>query len=131
MQRLSQDEYLKEYIPLSPEQAAKVGEANQLRLELRYELGGMNYFCSRQEIRGLYFSISPVSVKPATHGGTIESYSAFSGMKKLVRPLNRKNDRVGQTLAAQINQQKLKDLATAFINKDRPTLIALIDSINV
>ena len=59
---------------------------NFLKCELYYSLGGMNYFTYKEERRGYYVSVSPVEKR-----GCMESYTAFTGVKTLVKPCNRKS----------------------------------------
>lgn len=51
-------------------------------VELYYSKGGMNYFTSRNEERGLYLSVSPLE-----KGDRFVKYSAFSGIKKHVKAM--------------------------------------------
>jgi hypothetical protein len=57
--------------------------ATHLKVELYYSKGGMNYFSGRSEQRGVYLSVSPVSVTKGD-GYSSETYTAFSGVKKLM-----------------------------------------------
>ena len=59
-----------------------------LKAEIYYSLGGINYFTSRNEQRGYYMSISPVK-----RDGVCESYTAFTGLKQLVLPVQRKSNK--------------------------------------
>lgn len=63
-------------------------KATHLKAEIYYSLGGMNYFTSRIEQRGYYMSISPVK-----RDGVCESYTAFTGLKQLVLPVQRKSQK--------------------------------------
>ena len=73
----------KEYIPIESE------KANHLKVELYYDKGGMNYFTGGTERRGLYLSVSPVTLTKYEGGGSSEGYIAFTGTKKLVKELKR------------------------------------------
>lgn len=68
------------------------GNATHLKVELYYNKGGMNYFTSNNEERGLYLSASPVALSKGDRYST-ETYSAFSGTKKLVKPMTRFNQK--------------------------------------
>lgn len=54
--------------------------------EVRYELGGMNYFSYGTEPRGLYLGITPMKM-----GNGLVSFTAFSGIKKHLFAMNRFN----------------------------------------
>jgi len=58
------------------------GNCTHVDVEVYYSKGGMNYFTSRMETRGLY-----LSVKPVTRSQNMISYMGFSGTKKLVKEM--------------------------------------------
>jgi capsule polysaccharide modification protein KpsS len=62
--------------------------ADIVRVSLNYNVGGMNYFTSKVEERGIYLSVTPLNVSSGDGYSTV-SYTAFSGIKKLVRPMKR------------------------------------------
>lgn len=66
--------------------------ATHLKAEIYYSLGGMNYFTYKNERRGYYMSISPV-VRERIDYGTMESYTAFSGLKQCVLEVQRKSQK--------------------------------------
>lgn len=72
-----------------------------LKAEIYYSLGGINYFTYKNEPRGYYMSISPVQRETRDYG-TMESYTAFSGLKQCVLPVQRKS------------QKKLEEAITYF-----------------
>lgn len=65
-------------------------KATHLKAEIYYSLGGMNYFSSKVESRGYYISVSPVERTQRDYG-TMESYTAFTGLKQCVIPVERKS----------------------------------------
>jgi len=67
------------------------GTNYELKIQVYYNKGGMNYFTSRPEARGYYVSVSPVQVERRGDGIMVESYSAFSGVKMLVLPVQRQS----------------------------------------
>lgn len=71
------------------ENSAKV---THLKIELYYSLGGMNYFTSRAESRGYYLSVTPVE-RCVSSGYTSERYTAFTGLKQLVKGVKRKSQK--------------------------------------
>ena len=77
---------MKKYIPVENPDI----NANYLRVELYYYLGGYNLFTYKQEPRGYYLSISPVH-RTARGGYVTESYTAFTGIKKCIKTVTRKS----------------------------------------
>ena len=65
-------------------------KATHLKAEIYYSLGGMNYFSSKVESRGYYISVSPVE-REVKQYGTMERYTAFTGLKQCVIPTERKS----------------------------------------
>ena len=72
---------MKKYVPVKESAAA-----THLCIETYYSLGGMNYFTGAIENRGYYLSVSPV-----TKSRGMESFAAFSGIKKCIKPVPRKS----------------------------------------
>ena len=64
------------------------GNITDLKIELYYHLGGMNYFTGREERRGYYLSVTPVEKSR----GFI-SYTAFTGIKQLIKEVKRKSNK--------------------------------------
>lgn len=74
----------KAYKALKPDK-----RATHLKVEIYYSKGGINPFTSRNEKRGYYAQVSPVTLEE--RGGlTLETYTAFSGHKCLVKEASRK-----------------------------------------
>lgn len=96
---------MKKYIELQE----KTRNATHLLIELRYNLGGFNYFTYKQEPRGYYLSVSPVELKQRD-GYTLESYTAFTGTKYLVKEVPRKS-----TKAEREAEEKAEELEKALI----------------
>ena len=72
---------MKTYVLLKENNAA-----THLKIETYYNMGGMNYFTGKNEQRGYYLSVSPV-----TKAGRTESYTAFTGTKKCIKAVSRKS----------------------------------------
>lgn len=68
-------------------------QATHLKVEIYYSKGGMNYFQSTNEPRGIYLSVSPVRRSTLDGVGTSESFTAFSGTKKFIFPMERFNQK--------------------------------------
>lgn len=75
---------MKKYIPILNESK----NANFLKIEIYYHLGGMNYFTGRAENRGYYISVSPVY-----KSGIMESYTSFTGIKQCISTVSRKSEK--------------------------------------
>jgi hypothetical protein len=59
----------------------------QIKIQLYYHKGGMNYFASKNEERGYYLSVTPVERYEETIDGKVfifENYKAYSGNKTLL-----------------------------------------------
>lgn len=81
---------MKKYIELEANE-----KATHLKVEVYYSLGGYNCFTYKQENRGYYLSISPVS--RVNRGGVVmEGYTAFSGIKQCVKTVTRKSAKAEQ-----------------------------------
>lgn len=78
---------MKKYIEVK-ENPAKV---THLKIELYYDLGGMNYFTGRAENRGYYLSVTPVERGMRDGGFISESYTAFTGIKQNIKQVTRKS----------------------------------------
>jgi hypothetical protein len=78
-------------------------ENQTYKLEVNYDLGGMNYFSGRVEARGLYLSISPINIMRNEKGERIgQSYTAFTGIKMLIEPQARYNETKLDVVATRI-----------------------------
>ena len=60
------------------------GDCNIVRIKLQYDIVGMNYFTGSTVRRGLYLSVTPLTV-----GEGSTSYRGFSGFNYFVKPLKR------------------------------------------
>lgn len=60
------------------------GDCTHLDVEVYYDKGGMNYFTGNLERRGLYLSVQPLTKSAQSIG-----FTAFSGVKKLVKEVGR------------------------------------------
>lgn len=60
--------------------------ANYIKLEMMYSLGGKNIWTGAEEARGYYIIVTPVK-----RDGCWESFGAFTGVKKLIKPVKRQS----------------------------------------
>ena len=66
-----------------------------IEVKIDYRIGGMNYFTGSTVERGLHLSVSPVRVSKSSCGTySTRSYTAFTGLHHLVKPLSRYNAKV-------------------------------------
>ena len=92
----------------------------ELEIELRYELGGYNYWTYTQEDRGYYLHVTPVkNVK--LKDCTIQEYTAFSGIKKLILPVSRKSNKK-ESEAIELSKDSEKELIDYVLLKNNMQL---------
>ena len=72
---------MKKYIPLKAND-----KATDLRVELTYDLGGYNMFDYTPKARGYYLVVTPV-----TRDAHMESFTAFTGLRRCVKEVKRKS----------------------------------------
>ena len=95
------------------------GTEYQLKTEVSYNKGGMNYFSGRTEQRGYYVSVSPVVVSDLGNGFKSEKYTAFSGIKRLVMEVGRKSDS-SEKEAELRAQEMIPELENMILAKIKP-----------
>lgn len=66
-------------------------QGTEVKVNVYYSLGGMNYFNSKNEDRGYWISVSPIQIERRNDGIVFESYRAFSGTKRLIIGASRKS----------------------------------------
>lgn len=91
----------------------RVPDATHIKIEVYYEKGGYNYFTYKTEPRGVYVSVSPVTLEDRPGGYQMESYTAFSGAKFCVKELKRKSDKALQEVVAKL-EPKVEQIARAW-----------------
>lgn len=111
---------MKKYIPITN----ATREANFLKIEFYYNLGGMNYFTGRPENRGYYISVSPVY-----KNGITESYTSFTGAKQCLKAVPRKSEKA-QREAIAIAPEALTDLIDLVCAKNNINVEAARDILN-
>jgi hypothetical protein len=85
------------------------GSNKQLKIEIYYDKGGMNYFNGKNEPRGYWLSMRQVERKVEDHGVVIESYGMFSGAKMFLNEVKKKSDKAYQ-LALSMAEGKIEEL---------------------
>lgn len=96
---------MKEYIKTTKENT-------YLRVEVKYNIGGMNYFTYKDEPRGYYLSVSPVE-----RDGHFESYQAFSGIKQCILEVKRQSKKQAEK-AEQLAETYKENLINYVLNKN-------------
>jgi hypothetical protein len=79
-------------------------ENTEVKIELKYNLGGLNYWNYKTEARGYWLHIQPLKIE-RQQGCTIESYNCFSGYKALILETKRKSDKAYNTALEMINSK--------------------------
>lgn len=97
-------------------------EGKTYDIEVRYELGGMNWFSGNTEPRGVFLGVTPVQYSKHA-GSTFKSYTAFSGIKILLQPMKRFNKqgfaRIAYGVMHNLEQHpKVQSVLLAVINKN-------------
>jgi len=91
--------------------------ATHLRVEVYYSKGGINYFTYNNEKRGYYVQVSPVTLEK--RGGlTIETYSAFSGYKRIVKETNKKLGKKAEDAVVDASALTIGSLIEAVLTKN-------------
>lgn len=78
---------MKKFIEVMPTE-----DVTHIKVELAYNKGGWNVFTGENEPRGYYLHVTPVK-RENKYGTTLESYMAFSGIKKCINIVSRKSDK--------------------------------------
>jgi hypothetical protein len=103
---------MEKYVELSGEN----GRATHLWIRVYYDLGGCNVFTYQNEQRGYYLSVTPVT-REIRSGCAMVSMSAFSGVKKCVKAVNRKSAKAAAQ-AAENAQNYIHDLVIYVCNQN-------------
>jgi hypothetical protein len=93
------------------------GTDKQLKIEIYYDKGGMNYFNGKNEPRGYWLSMRQVERKVEDHGVVIESYGMFSGAKAFLKEVKKKSDKAYQEAIA-LAESKMNDLKLHVLAKN-------------
>ena len=94
------------------------GSNKELKIEVYYSKGGMNYFSSQVEARGYYLSVSPVERQQQNSSIVIESFAAFSGTKVLIKEVARKSEKAFQE-AILLAEARIDELRKYVLDKNK------------
>ncbi len=82
----------------------RTGDIGEIvEVEVYYSLGGTNMFQGTTEPRGVYVSISPMTLERSASGNLMQSFGLFSGIKKCVKSLPKKSDKAVLAVAQDID----------------------------
>lgn len=86
-----------------------------LKVEVYYDKGGQNYFSGKWVRRGYYLMVIPVK-REERNGIVIETVTAYSGVKMLLKEVQRQSKKAGQEALA-LAKEKINDLIHHVIAK--------------
>lgn len=92
------------------------GSNKELKIEVYYDKGGMNYFNGKNEPRGYWLSMRQVEVQRTDRSIVIESYGMFSGAKMFLNEVKKKSDKAYQ-LALSMAEEKIPELKAHVLSK--------------
>ena len=91
------------------------------KIDLYYDLGGMNYFSGKCERRGYYLSITPVEIDKRNYKGNEISCVKFtggSGIKDSLLEVKRKSKKAETLAISKATDKRINELITYVINKE-------------
>lgn len=77
------------------EKGTEPGGTRVIEARVYYHLGGMNYFSGSTEPRGYYLGCTPIEKGP-----DFTKFTGFSGIKVLIKTVNRKSPKAAQEAIA-------------------------------
>lgn len=80
-------------------------ENTELKIELKYYLGGYNYWNYKHEPRGYYLHIQPI-IRETRENYFIEQYTPTKGYKALILETKRKSEKAYKTALEMIEETK-------------------------
>lgn len=103
-------------------------ESDKIAIELTYNMGRFNYFTYVNEKRGLYLTLTPVTIKEYGGGTISESFVGFSGVKFFLKELSRKSDKQHELLWNKILPHT-RELADLFENGDFQSIMDMLNNL--
>jgi hypothetical protein len=100
---------MKKYEPIE-------GTNKELKIEVYYDKGGINYFNSKNEPRGYWLSMRQVEVERQGRGIVIESYGMFSGAKIFLKEVKRYSQKTYED-AVILAEEKIAELRLHVLGK--------------
>jgi hypothetical protein len=78
-------------------------EGKTIKVELYYTKGGISFATNKQVRRGIFISITPVTLEKTQSGFTSESFMLFSGTRSLLCELKRFSEKALHDVAEKID----------------------------
>ena len=99
-------------------------EANEIRVEVYYHIGGMSYLAGRMEKRGFNLSVTPLNV---SEGWT--TYRGFSGVKMFLQEASRFSQKALDRVVANLSEDEIQRVLSSVLvsNNISPDSITLIE----
>lgn len=107
---------MKEYIPV-----IETPEANLLEVKTYYSLGGASFATYKNIPRGYYLSVTPVR-QYEFDGVQMISFTAFTGVKQLILPCNRRSAKQ-ETQAIALAREKQAEMIQHVLRENGLQLI--------
>jgi hypothetical protein len=101
---------MKKYEPIE-------GTNKELKIEVFYDKGGINYFNSKNEPRGYWLSMRQVERDRRENGVVIESYGMFSGAKMFLKEVKRYSQKTYED-AVILAEEKIAELKLHVLAKN-------------
>ena len=95
-------------------------ENEYIRVEVKYNIGGINYFTYKEEERGYYLHVSPIKIEQR-NGYKMESFTGFSGIKTLIKSVKRKSAK-SEKEAIELSKEYEERLINYVLNKNNLSL---------
>ena len=92
------------------------GSNKELKIEVYYDKGGMNYFNSKNEPRGYWLSMRQVEIERQGRGIVIESFGLMSGAKMFLNEVKKQSQKAYDTAVA-MAQEKIPELKEHVLGK--------------
>ena len=103
---------MRKYIELE----SNAGGFTHLKAETYYHLGNSTEYRNSHAFRGYYLSVTPVT-RENKYGYVLETITAFTGLRTLVKPVNRKSTKA-EASAEAAAEKLLCDLVQEVCNKN-------------
>ena len=100
------------YQPIAPIQRPGSRDLNELKVSVRYDKGGINYFTYKNEKRGVYVHFKPVHRESGIESCTLLGSHKESGFKVFVKELGRKSQKQLDDVA-----QRIEPMVSDFAQK--------------
>lgn len=85
-------------------------DGQDIKVELYYDLGGINYYTGKHKVRGYYISVQPIELTDLG-GYKLVTYSPMEGVYKLVHPVKRKSKKaeaIAEDLLDEVKNKLIK-----------------------